>query len=165
MRESIKDFIRWFPAREKKMPSEFSSDSLGGGTGWQRMVFSPDGRRLAIVLNEAIQLLDTSSGKQIRRLAYGDLCDGNAVAFSQDGTLLALAGATVAGRKRVTGQSPLDDTVRLWDTRTGTLLWKAQEEDGPANSVALSPQGWVLVSGSKGGTIRLWEVATGLELL
>jgi hypothetical protein len=36
-------------------------------------------------------------------LAYGDLCDGNAVAFSRDGRLLALAGATVDGRRAVAG--------------------------------------------------------------
>jgi|GEM_PF-6236563 len=163
-RDSYKGLIKLFLARENKKPSEFFSDSTGADIGWQRMSFSPDGSRLAIIVNDAIQLLDTSSGKQIRRLVDGDLFDGNAIAFSQDGKLLALgAGALRVGIGAT--QPPVDYTVRLWDTATARMLWKVQGECGPVQSVAVSSQGWVLASGSKGGAIQLWELATGLELL
>jgi WD domain, G-beta repeat len=127
------------------------------------MAFSPDGSRLAMVVDNAIQLFQAVTGKETRRLVDNHPVDdnafkGNAIAFSQDGRLLVLGTGGF-------GQPPADNAVRLWDTATGRMLWKVQGKCGPVHSVAVSSQGWVLASGSEGGTIQLRELATGLELL
>ncbi len=57
-----------------------------------------------------------------------------------------------------------DDTIRLWDTGTGSEIRRLSGHTGDVASVAFSPDGARLVSGSYDGTIRLWDVETGIEI-
>ena len=71
----------------------------------------------------------------------------NVVAFSRDDRLLATGG--------------WDNTVRLWDGRTGAAR---QTLAGHANcvfSVAVSADGKKVVTGSHDKTVVLWDAATG----
>jgi WD40 repeat protein/formylglycine-generating enzyme required for sulfatase activity len=105
------------------------------------------------------------------------------VAFSPDGTLLAVASSlgvhvynaetleevfliesdawltSVAfspdGQTLASGA--LDDTVRLWRVSDGALLHILEAEG--VNSVAFSPDGQTLASGSWDETVRLWQVS------
>ena len=55
-----------------------------------------------------------------------------------------------------------DDTVRLWNANTGQLTRTLSVDMGRVDSIAFSPDGHTLASGSlRSGDIRLWNVATG----
>ncbi|KAJ5285792.1 hypothetical protein N7524_001098, partial [Penicillium chrysogenum] len=69
------------------------------------------------------------------------------VAFSPDGSLLA--------------SGSYDQTVRLWDTATGTLQQTLEGHSDGVQSVAFSPDGALLASGSYDQTVCLWDIATG----
>ena len=54
-----------------------------------------------------------------------------------------------------------DETIRLWDTRTGNHVRTLSEHTGWVNSVVFSPDGNTIASGSADNTIRLWDARTG----
>ncbi|MEJ2598714.1 MAG: WD40 repeat domain-containing protein [Anaerolineales bacterium] len=72
------------------------------------------------------------------------------VAFSPDGSLVA--------------SGSVDDTMRLWRVREGTLLRTMTGHPFPVRTLAFSPDGALLASGSYDGLIRIWRVADGLLL-
>jgi WD40 repeat protein len=73
-----------------------------------------------------------------------------AVAISRDGTLLA--------------SGSFDNTVRLWDPRTGRALQMLEGHTGMVSAVAISRDGTLLASGSGDETVRLWDPRTGRAL-
>ena len=51
--------------------------------------------------------------------------------------------------------------VRLWEAATGQLIRTFKGHADAVSSVAFSPDGTRLLSGSADKTLRLWDVATG----
>jgi WD40 repeat protein len=126
------------------------------------VAFSPDGRTLATgSADHTIALWDADTGKQ-RRCLRGHEGQVASVAFSPDGKLLASAAS-------------LDDqTVRLWDVSNGKELRRFSvpaESMGKGRSrgvstwIAFTANGKVLAAGGTDRKVRLWESATGKELL
>lgn len=136
-------------------------------------VFSPDGETLAMAyVGPYLNLLDASNGKPRARLrqdtnAPERLGNAPAMAFSPDGKHLALA---------VNG-------VYLCDARTGATIHHFQAADPPkganewqlhrirtageggVHGLAFSPDGRWLGTSGWDGSVRLWEAATGREVL
>ena len=53
-------------------------------------------------------------------------------------------------------------TIRIWDVETGIVVGESLEEHtGVIYSVAYSPDGQHIVSGSEDRTIRIWDAQTG----
>jgi WD40 repeat protein len=125
------------------------------------LVFSPDGKQLAIGLStrtagqDTIQLWDVSAGGELVRSFRRDENAPGRLAFSPDGKLLASA---------ATGSTP----VQLWRVADGTLVRALAEKDKnrswyESSPLAFSPDGQMLAAATKELEIILWEVATGGE--
>ena len=126
--------------------------------GVQSIAFSPDGKILASgggYDDKIVQVWDVNTGK-LKATLSGHTSSISSIAFSPDGQILATGGWWV------------DTTVRLWHVAT---LFQGRYEDPRepkailtghtrgVNSVAFSPDGKTLVSGSS-DTICLWDIAT-----
>ncbi|KAF4763622.1 hypothetical protein HAV15_001338 [Penicillium sp. str.  len=74
------------------------------------------------------------------------------VTFSRDGRILASVSD--------------DETIKLWDVRTGETLHTIEGHSDSVRSVAFSPDpdSRILASGSEDDTIKLWDTKTGEEL-
>jgi WD40 repeat protein len=107
------------------------------------LLFSPDGKHLAIATLHAIHLFDVGSGKLLRSFG-GPHVFGGGIAFSPNGKLLA------AGR--------FHGDIRVWDTAKGTVLRDVPGHQGAVSSVAFSPDGKWLASASVDMTVLLWNV-------
>ena len=114
------------------------------------VVFSPDGKLLAIANNDSIKLLDVSTGNTLRTLpARMPLGGDPSFTFGPDSHMLA--DASVLDER---GES----TIRLWDVASGNQL---RTFAVAARGVAFSPDGHVLASGDEDSTIKLWDLASG----
>jgi WD40 repeat protein len=106
---------------------------------------APDGRTIADGGSGKIHLRKVGQRQVVRTL--GDREDvAVCLAFSQDGRILASVG--------------LDDTLRLWNMRSGKLLHALNHFVGSVGSMAFSPEGSALVRVQYHEAV-LWEVWTG----
>src|SRR5205807_1070921 len=87
---------------------------------------------------------------------------GYAVLYGHTDTVTSVAFRP--DRQRLASGSD-DNTVRLWDARTGKCLLSLPEHTDTVTSVAFSPDGQRLASGSGDNTVRLWDTRTGASIL
>ena len=113
----------------------------------RRVQFSPDGKHLA-GLREAVNSLtlwDVNTGENIKTLK-GSEGRGRSLAFSSEGHCFGL-GCTAY---------PEYDTIELWDEEKRASF----THSGLVDTVAMSPDGMCLATGSRDKTVKLWHVET-----
>jgi RNA polymerase sigma factor (sigma-70 family) len=163
---------------------------LPGHWGDNRAVaISPDGKTLAVGMDNVITLHDLASGRELRK-STSPIGETSGLAFAPDGKTLAsghtkgeavllwdVARGEVRARlaatennSRLLAFSPdgkllaagdVDDSViRLFDTAKGRELRQLKQASS-VRDLAFSPDGALLASGSGDGVIRLWDPGKG----
>ncbi|MDX8030676.1 hypothetical protein SK803_10670 [Lentzea sp. BCCO 10_0856] len=140
---------RLFDATDRRALKEIPFP--GGGDAAMADGFSGDGRLLATAIGDsAVRLIDTSTSREVAQLTgFSD------VAYS----------AAFHGTRLATSHG--DGKVRLWDVTDPArprLETTYSGHEAPVPSLAFSPDGTYLASGSNDTTIRLWEVGAGRSI-
>ena len=124
--------------------------TLGPNAGTNRVSVSATGVKQPVTFSDvppsvsAVTQWNLPEGA-ISRLGKGSLFESD-IAYSPDGTRLAVTGSV---------------GIWLYDARSGAELGLISGHASDVISVAFSPDGNTLASGSIDGTIRLWDARTG----
>jgi WD40 repeat protein len=117
----------------------------------QNAAFSPDGKLLAAAsLKGLVRLWETTTWREVMSLR-GVLLGCHSVAFSPDGTRLAMGS---------NGQ----EAVKLWDTSTYQELLTLPGSGSVFFPTAFSPDGNVLGSMNQSGLLHLWRAPSWTEI-
>jgi WD40 repeat protein/predicted Ser/Thr protein kinase len=131
-----------------------------GVAALQSAAIAPEGKTVAVSdLGETLILLDATTGKEVGRLQMaGGLT--RVLAFSPDGKVLAAGGGRMSQKS---GEVVLSYEVVLWDVATRKRRATCAGHTDPVVTLAFSPDGKVLASGSLDQTVKVWDVAEGKE--
>ncbi len=156
--------VRLWDLRAPRQPSPLGT--LTGHDDFVRSVaFSPDGHTLATTSADSkARLWDVSDLRQPRLLStLPDHTGGWSVAFSPDGHTLATTSSNSPDRHALaTTSNDSDITAQLWDVSDPgqpSPLGTVAGHTGGVWSVAFSPDGKALSTGSADHTARLWDIS------
>ena len=167
--------FEWYYLSRLCHPDELTLEGHAGPV--MSVAFSPDGQRLASGSDdETVKIWDSATGKELFALK-GHAARVMSVAFSPDGQrlasgsadrtvkiwdsatgkeLFALTGPCQSGLERgvqpgrpAPGVGERGQTVKIWDSATGKELFALKGHGGWVTSVAFSPDGQRLASGSR----------------
>jgi WD40 repeat protein len=132
---------RWSVDTATRLP-----DIAGLKSGITGLAFTPDGSRIALISSaqSLITIQPLSGGKAIAIRTRPEMWSNPR--FSADGRLLA---------------AHTDRVVAIWDAESGALARETPPQPEQITSIALSPDGRLVVAGSTVGTIRVWDIASG----
>jgi|GEM_PF-2402352 len=123
---------------------EFSADRWKGGSITNSISFSPDSQQLLTGVGDELALWDIEKKEKIYDSTYEHTV--NDLTVSPDGQLIASAGG--------------DNTLTLWEAKTGKLLHTFIGHTESIYTATFSPDGETLLSSGKDGTLRLWDITT-----
>ena len=115
------------------------------GRGLIKNVIALNNEQALLIATGGACLFDLGNDKVLWEID----CPANCGAISPDGSLLALGARD----------------IYLWDLSTGQILRRLSGHTSQINSIAFSPDGKLLASGGEDGTLRLWDIESGLATL
>jgi WD40 repeat protein len=133
-----------------------------------RVAFSPDSRQLACLdlqsTTLSIALWDIDTRKKIYTLEPQPWENPHGqYRFDKFASI-----AYCFGGRRIILWHPGSGEISVWNTTTGDICWKASHPDAGCGlyptgtrSLAVSPDGRLLVAGGSNGTIACWDIAEG----
>jgi hypothetical protein len=133
-----------------------------------KLAFSFDSRLLAVARHDEhrIHLYETASGQELPSLHPNTVSIGS-LAFAPDNRTLAVGDATTKNASDNVSES----AIRLWDVPERKPICVMRGHRGDVHTLAFSPDGAFLISGSEDDTVLSWDVAavmrrrpTGKEL-
>jgi WD40 repeat protein/serine/threonine protein kinase len=124
---------------------------LGPETSPGGVAFSPDGQWLATTFGQDVRICDAGTGKQI--LNYRDASHVGQLAISPDSRHLAWA------------SWPYDKTAKVFDVAGRAITTVCAGHNAMIESIMFSPDGARLATGAGDHTVKIWEPATGQEML
>ena len=147
--------------------------TLAGDTkSVQCVAFSPDGRFLTTESSGNVKLWEVATGREVRTLNLGDFNDPfhgvpDANRLNSQPEEYQVSFALSPDGRSVASSETLDKSIKLWDVATGHEVRTLGVPSGVqfVESLAFSPDGSTLASGSGVGTVKLWKVLTGSEVL
>jgi WD40 repeat protein len=131
--------------------------SLPASSSVYSVAISPDGRRLVSGSeNGAIKLWDLKTGEQLRTFRqfpnFRNLTRTLSMAANE------VWSVTISPDGQRVASSGSDELIRLWDLNTGKLLHIFDSQTAGIPSVVFTPSGQTLVSGSRSGNVKLWNI-------
>ena len=109
-----------------------------------RLCISPDKRFLAVAGNHNVKLYEIRSTSQSPSLVFdGHAGNVTGVAFHCEGKWMVT--------------SSEDGTVKIWETRTGTVQ-RNYSHGSPVTDVVIHPNQGELISCDRGGNVRIWDL-------
>lgn len=109
-----------------------------------RLCISPDKRYLAAAGHHTVKLYDIKSTNPNAVLTFdGHTSNITGVAFHCEGKWMVTCSE--------------DGTVKIWDTRSGTIQ-RNYNHGVPVNDVVIHPNQGELISCDRGGNVRIWDL-------
>jgi WD40 repeat protein len=133
-----------------KMPLPSPSVS---GAAW-----SPDGRRLAV----ASAYRAGNNRRAADLYVFDPGVDPEPTYYAWHTETITSAAVDPTGRRVAAGGR--DHVVKVWDARTGRLLYDLAGHAQPISCVAFSPDGKRLATGDRDGVVKVWDALTGTEV-
>lgn len=122
--------------------------TLGGpvnfGAAFQKVKFSPDGRRVAVVGDQVVLVFDAVTGAQLARM--GSSLGGVEAMWTRDGSRVIVAG--------------FDDFVYVWDGVSPSYLYRSERLPASNFCAALDPTETTVAAGGY-ASAAVVDVATG----
>lgn len=136
---------------------------LKASAGVNCLAISPDGRTLAGAgMDRSLRLWEIVSGQVLQTLQSKD--EIMSLAFSPDGRMLATAKNRTATRLSSDGTTGVAETgkpepprLHLWDLEAQKEFPPLEGHQGSITSLAFSPDGKLLATGSNDTTVLLWD--------
>jgi WD40 repeat protein/tRNA A-37 threonylcarbamoyl transferase component Bud32 len=115
------------------------------------VAFHPDGRRVVSTDSAGAIKLWVTDGDRERRVLQCHEGLVRCMTFSPDSRFVASCGIW-------------DSRITIWETKTGAAVSELAGHEEPVCSVAYSPDGQSIVTGSDDTTVRIWESETGKHI-
>ena len=114
--------------------------------------FSPDGSMIAFAAYDGSIYLFQINGEQIAQLTATNVKQLRDMSFSPDS-------------KRIASVGEGDPHIRIWDIATKKVVGQIYTRQNEILRVSFHPDGKMLLTGSKDGSVKIWDSDRGTEIL